>query len=209
MLEFPQGKHSNNVNTIIGIVLAVLGYLCGSLASAVIVCRVMKLPDPRKEGSGNPGATNVLRLGGRKAAALTLLGDVLKGAIPVLLAHLLSGLPTVVAATAVAAVVGHMYPVFFQFKGGKGVATAFGSVAAAVYPVALFMAAVWLLTAMATRYASLASMTAAVVAPLFALVFIREPAYVLALAIIAALLVYRHRANIRRLRDGIESEINW
>jgi len=193
------------MNIIIGIVLAVLGYLCGSLASAVIVCRVMKLPD---EGSGNPGATNVLRLGGRKAAALTLLGDVLKGAIPVLLAHLLSNSPAVVAATAVAAVVGHMYPVFFQFKGGKGVATAFGAVAAAVYPVALFMAAVWLLTAMATRYASLASMTAAVVAPLFALVFIREPAYVLALAIIAALLVYRHRANIQRLRNGIESEIN-
>ena len=196
------------MNAIIGIVLTVLGYLCGSLASAVIVCRVMKLPDPRKEGSGNPGATNVLRLGGRRAAALTLLGDVLKGAIPVLLAHLLSDSPTVVAATAVAAVVGHMYPVFFQFKGGKGVATAFGAVAAAVYPVALFMGAVWVLTAMATRYASLASMTAAVVAPLFALVFIREPAYVLALAIIAALLVYRHRANIQRLRDGIESEIN-
>jgi len=208
VLELPKGKHSDNVNTIIGIVLALLGYLCGSLASAVIVCRVMKLPDPRKEGSGNPGATNVLRLGGRKAAALTLLGDVLKGAIPVLLAHLLSNSPAVVAATAVAAVVGHMYPVFFQFKGGKGVATAFGAVAATVYPVALFMGAVWLLTAMATRYASLASMTAAVVAPLFALVFIREPAYVLALAIIAALLVYRHRANIRRLRDGIESEIN-
>ncbi len=194
------------MNAIIGIVLAVLGYLCGSLA-AVIVCRVMKLPDPRKEGSGNPGATNVLRLGGRRAAALTLLGDVLKGAIPVLLAHLLSGSPTVVAATAVAAVVGHMYPVFFQFKGGKGVATAFGAVAAAVFPVALFMGAVWVLTAMATRYASLASMTAAVVAPLFALVFIREPAYVLALAIIAALLVYGHRANIQRLRDGIETEI--
>jgi acyl phosphate:glycerol-3-phosphate acyltransferase len=197
------------VNAIIGIVLAVLGYLCGSLASAVIVCRVMKLPDPRKEGSGNPGATNVLRLGGRKAAALTLLGDVLKGAIPVLLAHLLSDSAAVVAATAVAAVVGHMYPVFFQFKGGKGVATAFGAVAAAVYPVALFMGAVWVLTAIATRYASLASMTAAVVAPLFALVFIREPAYVLALATIAALLVYRHRANIQRLRHGVESEINW
>ncbi len=196
------------MNTIIGIVLTALGYLFGSLASAVIVCRVMKLPDPRKAGSGNPGATNVLRLGGRKAAALTLFGDVLKGAIPVLLAHLLSDSPTVVAATAVATVVGHMYPVFFQFKGGKGVATAFGGVAAAVLPVALFMAAVWVLTAMATRYASLASMTAAVVAPLFALVFIREPAYVVALAIIAALLVYRHRANIQRLRDGIESEIN-
>ncbi len=196
------------MNTIIGIVLAVLGYLCGSLASAVIVCRVMGLPDPRKEGSGNPGATNVLRMGGKKAAALTLAGDVLKGAIPVLLAHLLSDSPAVVAGTAVAAVIGHMYPVFFRFKGGKGVATTFGAVAAAVFPVALLMGAVWVVTAMATRYASLASMAAAVVAPLFALVFIREPAITVALVIIAALLVYRHRANIQRLRIGTESEIN-
>jgi len=196
------------MDMILGIVLVVLGYLCGSLASAVIVCRIMKLPDPRKQGSGNPGATNVLRLGGKKAAALTLGGDVLKGAIPVLLAHLLSDSPMVLASTAVAAIVGHMYPVFFQFKGGKGVATTFGAVAALVYPVALFMGAVWVLTAMATRYASLASLAAAVAAPLFALVFIQEPATVVALVIIAALLIYRHRENIQRLRDGIESEIN-
>ena len=196
------------MDMILGIVLVVLGYLCGSLASAVIVCRIMKLPDPRKQGSGNPGATNVLRLGGKKAAALTLAGDVLKGAIPVLLAHLLSDSPTVLASTAVAAVIGHMYPVFFRFKGGKGVATTFGAVTALVFPVALFMGAVWVLTAMATRYASLASLAAAVAAPLFALVFIQQPAYILALVIIAALLVYRHRENIQRLRDGIESEIN-
>jgi glycerol-3-phosphate acyltransferase PlsY len=196
------------MDMILGIVLVVLGYLCGSLASAVIVCRIMKLPDPRKQGSGNPGATNVLRLGGKKAAALTLAGDVIKGAVPVLLAHLLSDSPVVLASTAVAAIVGHMYPVFFQFKGGKGVATTFGAVAALVYPVALFMGAVWVLTAMATRYASLASLAAAVAAPLFALVFIQEPATILALVIIAALLVYRHRENIQRLRDGIESEIN-
>ena len=196
------------MDMILGIVLVVLGYLCGSLASAVIVCRIMKLPDPRKQGSGNPGATNVLRLGGKKAAALTLAGDALKGAVPVLLAHLLSDSPAVLASTAVAAIVGHMYPVFFQFKGGKGVATTFGAVAALVYPVALFMGAVWVLTAMATRYASLASLAAAVAAPLFALVFIQEPATILALVIIAALLVYRHRENIQRLRDGIESEIN-
>jgi glycerol-3-phosphate acyltransferase PlsY len=196
------------MDMILGIVLVVLGYLSGSLASAVIVCRVMKLPDPRKQGSGNPGATNVLRLGGKKAAALTLAGDALKGAVPVLLAHLLSDSPTVLASTAVAAIVGHMYPVFFQFKGGKGVATTFGAVGALVFPVALFMGAVWVLTAMATRYASLASLAAAVAAPLFALVFIQQPATVVALVVIAALLVYRHRKNIQRLRDGIESEIN-
>lgn len=196
------------MNIVLGIVLPLLGYLCGSLASAVVVCRMMKLPDPREEGSGNPGATNVLRLGGKKAAALTLAGDVLKGVIPVLLAHLLTDSPAILAGTAVAAVVGHMYPVFFGFKGGKGVATAFGAVAALVYPVALFMAAVWVLAAMATRYASLASMAAAVAAPLFALVFIREPAYIVGLAVIAALLVYRHRGNIERLRQGSEPEID-
>jgi glycerol-3-phosphate acyltransferase PlsY len=196
------------MSIILGILLPVIGYLCGSLASAVVVCRIMKLPDPREGGSGNPGATNVLRLGGKKAAALTLAGDVLKGVVPVLLAHLLTDSPAILAATAVAAVVGHMYPVFFGFKGGKGVATAFGAVGALVYPVALFMGAVWVLAALATRYASLASMAAAVAAPLFALVFIREPAYVLGLAIIAALLVYRHRGNIQRLREGTEPEIN-
>ena len=196
------------MNIVLGIVLPVLGYLCGSLASAIVVCRMMKLPDPREGGSGNPGATNVLRLGGKKAAALTLAGDVLKGVVPVLLAHLLTDSPPILAATAVAAVVGHMYPLFFGFKGGKGVATAFGAVAALVYPVALFMGAVWVLAAMATRYASLASMAAAVAAPLFALIFIREPAYILGLVVIAALLVFRHRANIQRLRQGTESEIN-
>jgi glycerol-3-phosphate acyltransferase PlsY len=174
------------MNTILAILLPIVGYLCGSLASAVIVCRI----------------------GGKKAAALTLAGDALKGVVPVLLAYLLSGVPSVMASTAVAAVVGHMYPVFFQFKGGKGVATAFGAVAGLVYPVALFMVAVWVLTAMASRYASLASMAAAVAAPLFALVFIQQFAYVVGLAIIAALLVYRHRDNIQRLRDGTENEIN-
>lgn len=197
------------MDLILGTILVVLGYLSGSLASAVIVCRALKLPDPRREGSGNPGATNVLRLGGKQAAALTLAGDMLKGAIPVLLAHLLTDSPTVLAATAVAAFVGHLYPVFFQFKGGKGVATAFGAVAALVIPVALFMAAVWVLAAMATRYASLASMSAAAAAPLFALVFIREPAYIVALIVIAALLVYRHWGNIERLRDGSEPEISF
>ena len=196
------------MNIVFGIVLPLIGYLCGSLASAIIVCRIMKLPDPRQGGSGNPGATNVLRLGGKQAAALTLAGDVLKGFLPVLLAHLLTDSPTILAATAVAAVVGHMYPIFFGFKGGKGVATAFGAVGALVYPVALFMAAVWVVVAMAFRFASVASMAAAAAAPLFALVFFREPAYILGLLVIAALLVYRHRTNIQRLREGTEPEID-
>jgi len=196
------------METILGIALVVLGYLSGSLSCAVIVCRVLKLPDPREQGSGNPGATNVLRLGGKQAAALTLAGDVLKGAIPVLIAHLLTDSPTILAATAVAAIVGHLYPVFFKFKGGKGVATAFGAVAALIPPVALFMAAVWVLVAMASRYASMASMAAAAAAPLFALVFFQVPAYIVALVVIAGLLIYRHKANIERLKNGTESEIS-
>lgn len=196
------------MNIILSVVLPVVGYLCGSLASAVIVCRLMKLPDPRQGGSGNPGATNVLRLGGKQAAAFTLLGDVLKGVAPVLLAHILTDARPILAATAVAAVVGHMYPIFFGFKGGKGVATAFGAVGALVYPVALFMLAVWVVVALAFRYASVASLGAAVAAPLFALIFFPEPAYVLGLAIIAALLIYRHRGNIQRLRQGTEPEID-
>ena len=197
------------METILGVVLVVLGYLSGSLSCAVIVCRLLKLPDPREQGSGNPGATNVLRLAGKQAAALTLAGDMLKGVIPVAIAHLLTDSPTILAATAVAAVVGHVYPVFFKFKGGKGVATAFGAVAALIPPVALFMAAVWVLVAMASRYASLASMVAVATAPLFALIFFQVPAYILALVIIAALLIYRHKANIERLKNGTESEISF
>lgn len=195
------------IATVIGIVIVVVGYLCGSLASAVIVCRVMKLPDPRDSGSGNPGATNVLRIAGKQAAAFTLAGDFLKGLVPVLLAKFLSAAPEVHAATAVAALVGHMYPLFFQFRGGKGVATAFGAVAGLALPAALLMGAVWVLVAMVTRYASLASILAIGVAPIFALVFLPGWSTVLALLVMAALIIYRHKTNIERLRAGTESEI--
>lgn len=206
----PVGASESNSTmfaTVIGIVMIVIGYLCGSLASAVIVCRVMGLPDPRESGSGNPGATNVLRLAGKQAAAFTLAGDFLKGVVPVLLAKLLSSYPEVHAATAVAALVGHMYPVFFQFRGGKGVATAFGAVAGLALPAALLMGAVWVLVAMATRFASLASISAIGVAPLFALIFLPGWSTFLALAVMAALVVYRHKGNIERLRAGTEREI--
>lgn len=195
------------IESILGAALVVVGYLCGSLASAVMVCRLLKLPDPREAGSRNPGATNVLRLSGKRAAALTLAGDMLKGFLPVALAHLLTQSPAIIGTTALAAFVGHLYPVFFQFKGGKGVATAFGAVAAMVWPVALFMAAVWVLVALVSRYSSLAALCAAAAAPLFALVFVRVGAYVVVLLVIAALLFYRHRDNIARLRAGTESEI--
>ena len=113
---------------ILGLLLIASAYLIGSVASAIVVCRFMNLPDPRSGGSKNPGATNVLRVGGKLPAALTLAGDILKGLLPVLLAGALSG-PTVVAASALAAFLGHLYPIYFKFQGGKGVATAFGAAA--------------------------------------------------------------------------------
>lgn len=187
--------------------LVACGYLLGSLASAILVCRAMGLPDPRAGGSGNPGATNVLRLGGRGPAALTLAGDVAKGVVPVVAARLLDAPPPVTVAVALAAFLGHLYPVFFRFQGGKGVATAFGAVTALAWPVAAGMGAAWLATALAFRYSSLASLAAAVSAPLLALALLPDRAYAVGLAVMSVLLVWRHRANIARLRAGAESRI--
>ena len=182
-------------------------YLAGSVASAILVCRALGLPDPRGEGSGNPGATNVLRIAGRGPAALTLAGDVLKGAAPVLLAKSLSLSPAVEALAALAAFLGHLHPLYFGFRGGKGMATALGAIAMLAWPVAALMCAIWLIVAAATRYSSLASITAAIAAPIAAPWLTPEPATMLVLAIVAALLLWRHRGNIRRLAAGTESRI--
>jgi len=168
----------------------------------------MGLPDPRAEGSGNPGATNVLRLGGKKAAALTLLGDVLKGVVPVLVTVSISGDPIVVVLAALAAFLGHLYPVFFGFKGGKGFATALGAITALSWPVGLSMCATWLLVAIVSRLSSLASLLAALLGPLFAAWFDLSVASVVGLAAISALLLLRHRTNIARLAAGQESRIS-
>ena len=191
----------------IDIAIVLVAYLVGSIASAVLVCRAMGLPDPRREGSGNPGATNVLRIGGRGPATLVLAGDVLKGVAPVLLAAGATNSPAVTALSALAAFLGHLYPLYFRFRGGKGMATALGAIAALSWPVACVMCAVWLVVAAATRYSSLASMTAAVGAPVAALWFASDPANVGILAVIAALLLWRHRQNIQRLVHGTESRI--
>lgn len=189
------------------ILLVPAGYLAGSVASAIIVCRLMGLPDPRSGGSGNPGATNVLRLGGKKAAALTLLGDVLKGLLPVLAGHALGVTVTVLSATAVAAFLGHLYPVFFGFRGGKGVATGFGALTALAWPAAAGALLVWLVMAAVFRYSSLAALTAAAAAPLFVAFWYPHPAMVAASAAICLLLVWRHRENIQRLLAGTEGKL--
>ena len=183
------------------------GYLLGSLACAVFVCRLLGLPDPREGGSGNPGATNVLRIGGRRAAALTLIGDALKGALPVLLARALSESHAVAAAAGFAAFAGHLYPVFFRFRGGKGVATAFGVTAALAWPVALGMGALWVGSAALSRYASLAAIVAALGCPILVAVLAPHPANVAMLSAMCALLLWRHRENVSRLRAGTERRI--
>jgi len=189
------------------IALVVSAYLLGSLSAAIITCKLMGLPDPRTEGSGNPGATNVLRLGNKRAAAITLAGDLLKGLIPVLVARLAGADETVLAATAMAAFLGHLYPVFFGFQGGKGVATALGVLLGISWPVALAAATTWLVMAKVLKISSLSALTASVLAPLYMwLLESSQPFFSMSVAL-AILLVWRHRSNIQRLLSGTEDKI--
>ncbi|STY28372.1 transmembrane protein [Legionella wadsworthii] len=192
---------------ILFIFLVVLAYLMGSICSAVIVCKTCSLPDPRIEGSKNPGATNVLRIAGKQYAAMVMVADLLKGTIPVLIAKLLGASPATVGFTALAAVVGHMYPVFFDFKGGKGVATAIGALLGLHFIVGILVAATWLLVAKFSRYSSLASITAIGFAPFYSLLLIQRLDVFMPLFIMALLIVYKHKDNIVRLIDGKESKI--
>ena len=187
--------------------LPVFAYLLGSLSSAIAIARLFKLKDPREVGSGNPGATNILRYGGKQAAVLTLLGDILKGAIPVLVAQALGANSVILALTLLAAFLGHVFPVFHGFKGGKGVATAFGVLAALNGWVGLALVVSWLAIAVVTRYSSLSAITVAVLAPFYVWWFTREPAPILATGIMALLLLWRHRSNIQNLLAGTETKI--
>lgn len=191
----------------ISLAILIAAYLLGSVPSAVVVTRIMGLPDPRGIGSGNPGATNVLRTGSKAAAALTLLGDVAKGIAAVVLARWLSDDPWLIAAAGLLAFLGHLYPVFLGFKGGKGVATAFGVCVTLSWMLGLMLAAVWLVTAVVSRYSSLAALVAAGAAPVCAWLATGVPPYVLLAVAIALLLTWRHRQNIGRLRAGTESQI--
>jgi glycerol-3-phosphate acyltransferase PlsY len=187
--------------------LPLLAYCFGSISSAIIVCRIMGLPDPLKSGSNNPGATNVLRIGGKTAAIITLVGDVLKGLLPVLVASMLGSDPLVLSLVGLGAYLGHLFPLFFGFKGGKGVATAFGVFIGLSWQLAVALLVVWLISAAVFRYSSLAALIAAVAAPAIVLRLLPEwPYFCLAVAI-AILLLWRHRENISRLRSGTESRI--
>jgi glycerol-3-phosphate acyltransferase PlsY len=191
----------------IDITLVAVAYLFGSISTAIIVCRLMGLPDPRTQGSKNPGATNVLRLGGKKAAGLTLLGDFLKGLIPVLIAQALSDDPQLLALVALAAFLGHLYPVFFGFRGGKGVATALGVLLGLSWLVAVVCLATWLVMAKLFRISSLSALTAATLSPLYAWLLTPHREFVIMLLAMSALLIWRHRSNIRNLLAGNEGKI--
>ncbi|HLO95734.1 MAG TPA: glycerol-3-phosphate 1-O-acyltransferase PlsY [Burkholderiaceae bacterium] len=190
---------------------AVAGYLLGSLSFAVIISRVMGLSDPRSYGSGNPGATNVLRSGNKKAALLTLLFDALKGYVPVLLVLLYGerfGLGEDSAAfVGLAAFLGHLWPVFFKFAGGKGVATAAGVLLAINPLLGGATLLTWLIIAYFSRYSSLAAIVAAVFAPFYQMLIWGASPTVLYVALMGLLLVWRHEANIRKLLKGTESKL--
>lgn len=182
------------------------GYLWGSLSAAVIVSRLMHLPDPRTQGSGNPGATNVLRLGSKKAAALTLLGDLLKGFIAVLIIKLIwPEAQTAWLMAGMGAFLGHLLPLFFGFKGGKGVATALGVLLAWYWPLALVVMAVWLGVFALTRVSSLSALIAAFCAPWVAFLLLEDTQTPMMVLAMVGILIYRHKENIARLRSGKEA----
>jgi len=193
------------------LVALLLAYLIGSISFAVLVSRAMGLSDPRSYGSGNPGATNVLRSGNKLAAILTLAGDAAKGAVAVLLAQAFAArfgfTGLVITCAGLAAFIGHLYPVFHRFQGGKGVATAAGVLLALSPALGLCTLGTWLLVAAITRYSSLAALLAAVCAPFFAWWLSGPDAVIVPIAIMSGLLIWRHRQNIAKLAAGTESRI--
>ena len=187
--------------------LPVLAYLLGSISSAVVIARVMGLSDPREIGSKNPGATNILRYGGKMAAVLTLAGDILKGAIPVLVARALTADAVIITLCGFAAFLGHLFPVFFGFRGGKGVATALGVWFALNPWVGLALLITWVLMALLFRYSSLAALTASAAAPLYVEWLSPGTPYLATMIVMSAILIFRHRSNIRNLIAGTETKI--
>jgi len=187
------------------IAMTVAAYLIGSISSAILICRLLKLPDPRTAGSNNPGATNVLRISNKFTAAVVLLFDILKGTIPVWAAYFLGIDPIYLGIIALAACLGHMYPIFFDFKGGKAVATAFG----VLLPIGLDLAALLIITwagvAKSTKYSSLAAIVTVSLAPFYT--WMLKPTYLYPVLMLSALIIFRHKENIVRLIKGTESKI--
>ncbi len=185
--------------------MIIFAYLCGSISSAILVCKLAGLPDPRTSGSGNPGATNVLRIGGKAAAAAVLIFDVAKGMLPVWIAFLLHVAPIYLGLTAIAACLGHIYPVFFHFRGGKGVATAFGAIAPIGWDLTGLMTGTWLLTVLLSGYSSLGAIISALIAPFYVWWF--KPQFTFPVSMLSCLILLRHHDNIQRLWRGQEHRV--
>ena len=185
-------------------ILVIFAYLLGSISTAIITCKLMGLPDPRTEGSENPGATNVHKIGGKKAAVITLVGDLSKGLIPVLIGVLLGADELILSVIAMAAFVGHLYPVFFAFRGGKGVATAFGVILGLSWPVALAILITWLSVYYLFKLSSLSALVTALVTPLYFYFIDGSITFTVMAGILSALLILRHRSNIEKIIDGTE-----
>lgn len=190
-------------------VMLLVAYLLGSLSFAIIVSKFMKMDDPRSYGSHNAGATNVMRSGNKKAAVFTLLGDLLKGLLVVLVVRFLmrgiEGGEAIVGICGILVVIGHIYPIFFKFKGGKGVATAIGVLLGFSPWLALLLVATWLVVFKTTKISSLAAILACLLAPVFAYVLFGNTSYFGATLIISVFVIFKHRSNIMRLVKGQES----
>jgi glycerol-3-phosphate acyltransferase PlsY len=191
--------------TALTILILATAYLLGSISSAIVVCRLFGLGDPRLAGSGNPGATNVLRLGGKSPALLVLIFDILKGTVPVCSGYLLDFEPMILGLVAIAVCLGHIFPLFFAFKGGKAVATAFGAMLPLGVDLSLILIGVWLMVVVLSAYSSLASIIAVSLSPLFT--WFIKPAYTLPVAMLALLIIIRHKDNILRLLKGQEGKV--
>ncbi len=187
------------------IILIAGAYLIGSIASAILVGRALGLGDPRQSGSGNPGATNILRLGGKKAAALTLCGDLIKGVIPVLIARWLGVNDWILAAVALATFLGHLYPLYFGFRGGKGVATAMGILLALMPLLGLSVLGVWITVFALTRVSSLAALLAAISAVPLVFALSAMTSFRALMVVLVWFILWRHRSNIQRLLNGRET----
>lgn len=192
--------------TALTILMFAAAYLLGSISSAILVCRLFNLGDPRDQGSKNPGATNVLRLGGKVPAASVLFFDLLKGTIPVWASYYLGLEPIYLAFVAVFACLGHMFPLFFDFSGGKAVATAFGTILPLGFDLAVLSILVWGITLRLTGYSSLAAILTFSLAPL--VTWLLKPEYALPVGILSVLIILRHKSNIGRLLQGNEPKIS-
>ena len=187
------------------LLIILFAYLVGSVSSGIIVSQIFNLPDPRTIGSKNPGATNVMRSGNKKAAIFTLLGDLLKAILVLAIAEYLGFNDLIIVCVAIAVLIGHIYPIFYKFRGGKGVATAIGILIALNFKLALIVASIWLLVFGIWRYSSLAAILAAISAPIIAIFILRDQSlYCIAFTLITIIILFKHQANIKKLLSGTE-----